>query len=58
MKNPARLLEEIEHAVAAHQPELVVSTTDALILLEGRFVVSGPSGPFDFYEVRVGGGPE
>lgn len=58
MNDPAPLLEEIDRAVAAHQPELVVSTTDALILLEGRFVVSGPSGPFDFYEVRVGVGPE
>lgn len=58
MTTPAPLLEEIERAVATHQPELAVSTTDALILLEGRFVVSGPSGPFDFYEVRVGVSPE
>jgi hypothetical protein len=58
VKNSAPLFEEIERAVATHQPELVVSTTDVLILLEGRFVVSGPSGPFDFYEVRVGVGPE
>lgn len=58
LTTPEPLLEEIERAVATHQPELAVSTTDALILLDGRFVVSGPSGPFDFYEVRVGVSPD
>ncbi len=58
MTIPTPLLEEIQRAVVTHQPELGVSTTDTLIILEGQFVVSGPSGPFDFYEVRVGVGPE
>ncbi|WP_415404105.1 hypothetical protein [Tateyamaria sp. SN3-11] len=52
------MLAEIERAVATHQSKLDVSTTDASIILEGRFVVSGPSEPFDFYEVRGGVAPE
>lgn len=45
---------QVKQAVSAHQPELDVTTTDDIIILEGLFVVSGPQGPFDSYQVRVG----
>lgn len=47
------LLSEIQKAVAAHQRELRVATSGGLVTLSGLFVVSGPQGPFDSYEVRV-----
>lgn len=45
---------EVQQAVAKHQPELTVSRTDSLIILEGLFVVSGPAGPFDSYQIKAG----
>jgi hypothetical protein len=48
------LLAQVQQAVAAHQPELNVTTTKDFIVLDGLFVVSGPQGPFDSYQVRVG----
>lgn len=45
---------EVENAVAKHQPELAVSKTENLIILEGIFVVSGPAGPFDSYQIKAG----
>jgi hypothetical protein len=45
---------EVQHAVAKHQPELTVLRTDSLIILEGLFVVSGPAGPFDSYQMKAG----
>ena len=53
VKTADALFFEVQHAVARHQPELTVSRTDSHIVLEGVFVVSGPDGPFDSYEVRV-----
>ncbi|MCP3055058.1 SEC-C metal-binding domain-containing protein [Aurantimonas marianensis] len=48
------LLADVQQAVAAYQPELNVTTTKDIIILDGLFVVSGPQGPFDWYQVRVG----
>ncbi|MDF2142943.1 SEC-C metal-binding domain-containing protein [Paenirhodobacter sp. CAU 1674] len=45
---------EVQHAVVKHQPELTISRTDSLIILEGLFVVSGPAGPFDSYQIKAG----
>ncbi|MAC78367.1 MAG: hypothetical protein CML66_09910 [Rhodobacteraceae bacterium] len=45
---------EVRDAAAKHQPELTVSRTDSLIILEGLFVVSGPAGPFDSYQIMAG----
>ncbi|MES1934138.1 hypothetical protein T35B1_16096 [Salinisphaera shabanensis T35B1] len=44
---------EVQQAVNRHQPELTVSRTDNQIVLDGTFVVSGPDGPFDSYEIRA-----
>jgi len=53
MTIPDTLFSEIQQAVDRHQPELAVSRTGSLFVLEGLFVVSGPDGPFDFYQVQV-----
>ena len=47
------LFTQVAKAVEAHQPELNVSISKDIIILNGPFVVSGPKGPFDCYEVRV-----
>lgn len=47
------LLTDVQRAVDSHQPELTVSRTDRFIILEGWFVISGPEGPFDAYEVKA-----
>jgi len=47
-------IKEIGNAVAKHQPELVVTAEEGYVSLEGRFVVSAPMGPYDFFDVRVG----
>ena len=44
---------EVQQALAEHQPELTISRTDNLIVLDGRFVVSGPAGPFDSYQIKA-----
>ncbi|CAO4147736.1 hypothetical protein LPLAFNJD_LOCUS2519 [Methylorubrum aminovorans] len=44
---------QVEEAIAAHQPELSVRTVDSLTVLDGPFVISGPDGPFDSYQVRI-----
>lgn len=48
------LFSEVQNAVDRNQPELNVSRTDNLIILEGLFVVSGPNGPFDSYQIKAG----
>lgn len=48
------LLVLIQQAVATHQPELSVTATENMIILDGPFVVSGPNGPFDSFQVKVG----
>lgn len=45
---------EVQQAVAKHQPELTVSRSNNLIILEGLFVVSGSAGPFDSYQIKAG----
>lgn len=45
---------EVQNAVAKLQPELTVLRSDTLVILEGLFVVSGPSGPFDSYQIKAG----
>ena len=51
---PGDILADVKEAVAAHQPELNVTTAnDKIIVLDGLFVLSGPTGPFDSYQVRV-----
>lgn len=47
------LLSDVQQAVQRHQPELIVTTADSLIVLEGLFVVSGPNGPFDSYRIQA-----
>ena len=58
MTPPKGLFEEIQQAVADLQPELEIKTNETYVLLEGRFVLSGMSGPFDFYDVKVRISPE
>lgn len=48
------LFSEVQQAVGRHQPELAISRTDSHIILDGLFVVSGPDGPFDFYQLLAG----
>lgn len=48
------LLTEVQQAVDRHQPELVVSRIDRIIIIDGLFVVSGPDGPFDSYQIKAG----
>ena len=48
------LFTQVAKAVEAHQPELNVSIPKDIIILDGPFVVSGPRGPFDCYEIIVG----
>lgn len=55
---PDRLLGDFRSAVAAHQPELSVSTWKGYVVLEGALIVSGPDGPFDAYKVQVAVPPE
>lgn len=43
----------VQQAVDTHQPELAVTTTQDIIILEGPFVISGPLGPIDSYQVKV-----
>lgn len=50
---PDDLLSEVAYVTAANQPELIVTASSDGIVLEGKFVVSGPKGPFDAYDVRV-----
>lgn len=45
---------EVQQAIAKHQPELTVSRAHGLIILDGSFVVSGPAGPFDSYQIKAG----
>ncbi len=51
---PDVLFSEVQKAVAQHQPELSVLRSASLIVLEGLFVVSGPNGPFDSYQIKAG----
>jgi hypothetical protein len=51
---PETLLSDVRKAVAKHQPELEITTKGNIIVLEGTFVVSGPLGPFDTYQILVG----
>jgi hypothetical protein len=48
------LVTQVRQAATAHQPELSVTATKDFIILEGPFVVWGPQGPFDSYQIRVG----
>jgi hypothetical protein len=50
---PDGLLAEVQQAVDARQPELNVTTTKDLIVVDGLFVVSGPQGPYDSFQVKV-----
>lgn len=54
MKISDGFFSEVQRAVAQHQPELTVSRTDSFIILDGLFVVSGPAGPFDSYQIKAG----
>ena len=54
MTVPDELLTQVTCAVSAHQPELSVSSSEDAIVLGGRLVVSGPKGPFDSYQVKLG----
>ena len=54
MTVPEKLLNQVTQAVEAHQPELNVSASTDVIILDGPFVVSGPKGPFDCYQVQAG----
>lgn len=47
------LIDKIRGAVARRQPELNVSIDADTIIVDGRFVVSSPEGPFDYYDVRI-----
>ena len=40
-------------AVKTRQPELCISSCENIIVLEGSFVLSGPMGPFDCYDVKL-----
>lgn len=51
---PAALVAEVQAFAAVHQPELVVSLLQGFIVLEGKLTISGPKGPFDVYEIRMG----
>ena len=48
------LLIDVQRAVEQYQPELTISTANGVIILEGLFVVSGPLGPFDSYQIWTG----
>jgi hypothetical protein len=54
VKVPDTLFTDVQQAVDSYQPELTVSRADVLIILEGLFVVSGPDGPFDSYQIKAG----
>lgn len=61
MTIPDALYSEVQKAVAQHQPELSVSRTERLIILEGQFLACGPDGPvdtpdgvFDSYKIQAG----
>lgn len=61
MTIPDALYSEVQKAVAHHQPELSVSRTERLIVLEGQFLACGPDGPvdtpdgvFDSYKIQAG----
>lgn len=54
MTVPDELLTQVTRAVSAHQPELSVSSSEDVIVLRGRLVVTGPKGPFDSYQVKLG----
>lgn len=61
MTIPDALYSEVQKAVAQHQPELSVSQTERLIILDGQFLVCGPDGPvdtpdgvFDSYKIQAG----
>ena len=51
---PNDLFAQITSAANVHQPELRISSSEDIIMLEGPFVVSGPKGPFDYYQVKLG----
>lgn len=61
MTIPDALFSEVQEAAARHQPELSVSRTEELIILEGHFLVYGPDGPvdtpggvFDSFKIQAG----
>ena len=47
------LLTAFSSAVAAHQPELAVTSSNHTVCLEGRFVVKSAEGPFDAFDVWI-----
>lgn len=47
------LFAQVEKAVEDYQSELTVSKSQEYLLLEGLFVVSGPEGPYDYFEVKI-----
>ena len=53
MTVPDELFTQVTRAVNAHQPELRVSSSENIIVLDGPLVVSGPKGPFDHFRVRL-----
>lgn len=48
------LLQEIQVALDAHQPELEAEESENHISVHGKFVLSGPAGPFDVFEIFIG----
>ena len=61
MTIPDALFSEVQDVVAQQQPELSISRTEKLIVLEGQFLVCGPDGPvdtpdgvFDTYNIQAG----
>ena len=51
---PAILIEQAEKFVAAHQPELKVSIWKSWVVIEGQYILTGPLGEFDSFDVKIG----
>ena len=54
----AALVAAVETATKEHQPYLEISACEPVTIVEGIFVLSGPEGPFDQFEVRIEVGPK
>ena len=51
---PVKLMSEIQAFVETHQSELVVSTLNGFVVLDGKLTITGPKGPFDVYQIYMG----
>lgn len=50
---PDKLIEQAKEYVARYQPELRVTVWKSLVCIDGKYILTGPLGEYDSFEVKI-----